>query len=106
MNPETILQNQIRAALSEAVLFRANVGRFYTEDGRPIKIGEPGFPDLHGHRRSDGKAVYIEVKLPGQYPTKKQREMLTALVRSGALVGVARNIEDARGIVKGELRWE
>ena len=51
MNRETVLQNQIRAALSEAgcTVFRRNHGLFYTVDGRPVEIGVDGEEDLSGH---------------------------------------------------------
>ena len=102
MNPETILQNQIRAALSEAVLFRVNVGVFKTADGRTISTGVPvGFPDLFGFRRSDGRAVFIEVKMPGKKPTEKQAAFLDAVRAAGALAGIARSVQDAIEIVEG-----
>ena len=42
-------------------VFRSNVGLFYTQDFRLIRIGTPGFSDLHGHT-PDGRAFYIETK--------------------------------------------
>ena len=104
MNKETILQNKIRAECSDiAVLFRINVGVFSTADGRTISTGVPaGFPDLFGFRRSDGKAVFIEVKTATGRPTKKQTDFINALARSGAISGIARSVEEARGIIKCE----
>ena len=42
MTPEHNIQNRIRAALSPyAVIFRANVGSAYTQDGRYFSTGLP-----------------------------------------------------------------
>ena len=48
MNPETVLQNRIRAALSKrGIVLRLNSGVFYTADGRRVGSGmPPGTPDL------------------------------------------------------------
>lgn len=100
MNSETILQNKIREQCSDiAVLFRVNTGVFSTADGRRISTGVPvGFSDLVGFRRRDGKAVFIEVKTATGRPTKKQLEFLESVRRAGALAGIARSVEEARGI--------
>lgn len=64
MTEEHKIQNQIRISLSDrCTLFRVNVGKAYTKDGRYFDTGVPkGFSDLFGFRKSDGKAVFIEVK--------------------------------------------
>ena len=61
---EIDIQNSIRLALSrKCVIFRANVGVFSTADGRTVSTGLPkGFSDLFGYRKSDCKAVFIEIK--------------------------------------------
>jgi Rad3-related DNA helicase len=48
-----------------------------------------------GHRISDGRALYIEVKLPGEEPREDQRKFLDAMRRTGAIAGVAHSIEEA-----------
>lgn len=64
MTPEHRIQNEIRLALADScILFRMNVGTGYTHDGRYFSTGVPkGFSDLFGFRKSDGRAVFIEVK--------------------------------------------
>ena len=52
-----------------------------------------------GHRISDGRAIYIEVKLPGEQPRDDQRRFLNAMRNSGAIAGVAHSIEEALEIV-------
>lgn len=99
MNKETILQNQIIAALCEQGCYAENhtVGRFYTEYGGTVRVGVPGQADIYGHR-GDGKAFYIEVKLPGQHPRPEQRTFLEAMRRSGAISGCAHSVEEALAI--------
>lgn len=105
MNRETVLQNQIRAALSEAgcTVFRRNHGLFYTVDGRPVEIGVDGEADLSGHT-SNGMAWYIEVKLPGETPRKDQQRFLEAMIAGGALAGCAHTVKEALEIVAGRRK--
>lgn len=96
------LQNEIRLALSDiCVLFRINVGGAYTEDGRWFSSGVPkGYSDLSGVRRSDGRAVFIEVKTPTGRIRPEQRDFIEAMQKCGALAGFARSIEEAKRIVE------
>lgn len=96
------LQNEIRLALSDrCVLFRINVGGAYTEDGRWFSSGVPkGYSDLSGVRRSDGRAVFIEVKTPTGRIRPEQRDFIAAMQKCGALAGFARSIEEAKRIVE------
>ena len=91
------IQNAIRAALAPyAVIFRANVGRMETPDGRYFSTGLPvGFSDLFGFRKSDGKAVFIEVKTTSGRVSQDQRHFLTEVRKAGAIAGVCRSPEDA-----------
>lgn len=89
------VQNRIRAALAPyAVIFRANVGRMQTPDGRYFSTGLPvGFSDLFGFRRSDGKALFIEVKTERGRASEKQKQFLSKMREYGAIAGVARSEE-------------
>lgn len=72
---EADLMRAIMVALSADGHFvaRANVGLFFTKDGRPVKTGLPvGFSDVFGHRESDVRAFYLEVKTPDAKPTSKK----------------------------------
>lgn len=95
------IQNEIRVALAPyAVIFRCNVGRGYTQDGRYFSTGLPaGFPDLFGVRRSDGKAIFIEVKKPGRKPTQKQLDFIEAIKMHGAVAGICHSTEEAINLV-------
>lgn len=101
MTQEHSIQNDIRNCTADiAVLFRANVGSGQTYDGRYFSTGLPnGFSDLFGFRRSDGRAVFIEVKAPGGRVRSEQVRFIEKMREYGALAGVARSVEDAREII-------
>lgn len=102
MNAETSLQNKIIVALCERGCYAVNhtVGKFYTEYGAEVKIGVPGESDVWGHR-PDGRAFYVEVKLPGEKPRKNQLDFIEAMKRTGAIAGWATSIPEALEIVFG-----
>ena len=102
MNPETKLQNRIIAALcaNGCVARNHTVGQFYTKYGGTVNIGHHGEADIWGHRISDGKAFYIEVKLPGEFPRTDQLDFLEAMRNTGALAGWCTSIEGALKIVE------
>lgn len=101
MNPETKLQNEIIVALCQngCVARNHTVGQFFTKYGGVVNIGHHGEADIWGHRISDGRAFYIEVKLPGEQPREDQEKFLAAMARTGALSGCAHSIEEALDIV-------
>ena len=105
MNKETILQNQIIVALCKngCVARNHTVGQFYTKYGGIVNIGHHGESDITGHRRSDGRAIYIEVKLPGEHPREDQKKFLQAMANTGAIAGVAHTVEEALEIVKSTV---
>lgn len=102
MNQETVLQNQIIAALcaSGCVARNHTVGNFWTGYGGRVNVGNHGDADIWGHRISDGKALYIEVKLPGEHPRPDQQKFLDAMARTNALAGCAHSVEEALRIVE------
>ena len=65
-----------------------------------MNIGRQGEADVWGHRISDGKAFYIEVKLPGEEPRPDQERFLEAMAAAGAITGVAHSVKEALEIVK------
>lgn len=103
MTEEHRIQNEIRLALSDTcMIFRVNVGKGYTPDGRYFDTGVPkGFSDLFGFRKSDGRAIFIEVKTPTGKPTREQAKFLSAMRNSGAIAGVCRSAEDAINLING-----
>ena len=81
------------------IVHRTNSGTYYTEDGRPVRIGIPGMSDLQGHR-PDGRCFYLEVKKPGQKPRENQQRFLSAMRKSGAIAGWADSVEKAVEVVE------
>lgn len=63
-----------------------------------MNIGHHGESDIMGHRISDGRALYIEVKLPGEEPREDQQKFLDAMRRTGAIAGCAHSVEEALAI--------
>lgn len=104
MTDEHIIQNQIRIALSEqCVIFRVNVGTGFTKDGRYFNTGVPvGFSDLFGFRKSDGKAIFIEVKTAKGKATLKQKQFIQQMKSNGAIAGICRSPQDALNLIKGD----
>lgn len=104
MMEEHAIQNCIRIALSPyATVFRANVGKVFTPDGRFFDTGLPkGFSDLFGFRHSDGRIFFIEVKTPAGRVSSEQKNFIEQMRRSGAIAGVARSAEDALKIIQEE----
>ena len=97
---ETEIQNQIRLGCTDiAVLFRINVYKGKTESGRYIKTAIEGYSDLSGFRKSDGKAVFIEVKTENGVVSPEQENFIRVAQSFGCLSGFARSVEDARKII-------
>ncbi|AZF91128.1 Holliday junction resolvase [Streptococcus phage CHPC951] len=104
MVTESLIQNQIRVELSKAgyTVFRINVGKVRMADGRWFDTGAPkGFCDLFGFRQ-DGQIFFIEVKNEKGRLRDDQKKFMEAMKKRGALVGVARSVEDAMRIVDGK----
>lgn len=68
-----------------------------------MNVGNHGEADIWGHRCSDGRALYIEVKLPGEHPREDQKKFLNAMAATGAIAGVAHSVEEALEIVKSTM---
>lgn len=85
-------------------VFRANVGLFFTKDGRPVRSGLPvGFSDLFGFRASDARAFFLEVKTARGVWTDRQRGFLQAMAGRGAITGIVRSVDEARHLLSDPL---
>lgn len=106
MNEHSI-QNAIRLRLSELgyCVFRANVGRFQTKDGRWFDTGLPrGFSDLFAVK--DGRIYFLEVKTETGRPSEEQLRFLAVMRdRYGCIAEIVRSVDDAVRAV-GETRGE
>lgn len=108
---ETNIQNRIMSGCSDiALLARIPAGQYYAgklQDGivtnpRPVRVAFTGYPDLSGHRLSDGRAVYIEVKTDTGRVRPEQERFITVAKQNGCLAGVARSVAEAREIIQGD----
>ena len=101
------IQNAIRLRLSELgyCVFRANVGRFQTKDGRWFDTGLPrGFSDLFAVK--DGRIYFLEVKTETGRPSEEQLRFLAVMRdRYGCVAEIVRSVDDAVRAV-GETRSE
>ena len=104
---EAAIQDSIRVALAQAgyIVFRANVGKVRTADGRFFDAGLPvGFPDLFGYKPENGKIFFIEVKTKTGRRRKDQVNFANRLKNKNVIYGVARSAEEAVKIVKNERK--
>lgn len=105
MTTEHDIQSNIQVALSKRghTVFRINVGKVRTADGRWFDTGTPrGFSDLCGFRKGDARMFFVEVKNEKGRVRDDQKTFLNTVTRKGALGGVARSVEDAIAIVEEE----
>lgn len=104
---EQATQDGIRVALAQAgyIVFRANVGKVKTADGRWFDSGLPsGFPDLFGYKPENGKIYFIEVKTKSGRRRKDQVAFANGLRNKQCIYGVARSADEAVTIVRDELK--
>ena len=104
---EAAIQDSIRVALAQAgyVVFRTNVGKVKTADGRFFDTGLPsGFPDLIGFKPENGRIFFIEVKTPVGRRRKDQVIFANGLRNKNVIYGVARSADEAVTIVRDELK--
>ena len=104
---EQSIQDSIRVSLAQAgyIVFRTNVGKVKTADGRWFDTGLPsGFPDIMGFKPENGKIYFIEVKTPVGHRRKDQINFANFLRDKVAIYGVARSAEEAVTIVRDELK--
>ncbi len=76
---------------------------YHIPDSR--KASSAGFPDLVMVHPQFG-TIFVELKMPGKYPRKDQREWLTALVHSGEKVFVwwPKDWADIKQVLQGAWR--
>lgn len=104
---EQVIQDSIRVALAQAgyIVFRTNVGKVKTADGRWFDTGLPnGFPDLMGYKPNNGRIFFIEVKTAIGHRRRDQVDFSNGLRNKNVIYGVARSAEEAVKIVRDELK--
>ena len=104
---EQALQDAIRVKLAQAgyVVFRTNVGKVKTADGRWFDTGLPtGFPDLMGYKPENGRVFFIEVKTKTGKRRKDQVLFANGLRDKNVIYCVARSAYEAVTAVRDELK--
>ena len=100
-NSEHSIQNAIRLELSKHgfCVFRTNVGKVKTADGRWFDTGLPkGFSDLTAIK--DGRVYFLEVKTPtGRIRPEQEKFLAVMKDRYGCVAGVVRSVQDALEVV-------
>lgn len=105
MTEEHKIMNEIRIALSEigCIVFRVNVGKGRTFDGRYFDTGVPvGFSDLFGVM-PNGRAFFVEVKTKMGRASQAQINFLQAMKNNGAVAGICRSAEEAKNLIQGGI---
>lgn len=108
MAKEQEIQKKILAELdrhafvSWAYITCAGTVKGYT-GGRPFRIGPNGLLDILGQLR-DGRLFSIEVKRPGQEPTKEQYAMIDKINNNGGVAGWATSKEEGLAII--DRAWD
>lgn len=99
---ESDLMRKIMVELSRRGhgVHRAQVGLFYTADGRPVQIGDKYHSDLYGDRYPDGKAFYLEVKTDHGRTTEGQERFLEVKRARGCIAGVVRSADEAINLIE------
>jgi hypothetical protein len=86
--------------LPHVVLWRNNTGTFRTESGGMMRTGLcVGSADLIGILAPMGRFLALEVKRPGEKPTKEQELFLELVRKSGGVAAVVHSVEEALAVV-------
>lgn len=96
VNNEADLMNAVRTKLSSLGfrVFRVNVGKIKTKDGRYFSTGLPvGFSDLLALK--DGRAFFLETKMKPKKPTDAQLNFILQMRNIGCIAGVVYSVEEA-----------
>jgi hypothetical protein len=83
-----------------ALVWRINSGAYKMPDGRFVRFGFVGCPDIQG-MLVGGRTFMIEVKSSRGRLTDDQEFVLAKVRANGGVSGVARSIDDALAIVEG-----
>lgn len=102
-SPERLVQKAIQDAFRlkfQIALVHVDAGAAGMRQGQAAGAGgysatPAGFPDLVGVIPPHGRAIYIEVKAPGNKPTDLQTRFLAALAAKGAVAFWADSVDSA-----------
>ena len=104
---ENRIQSEIMIELSKRghKVFRANAGKVQdARTGTWIKLLPRGFSDLFGFK-SDGTAIFIEVKTPVGKLRPEQIKFRDAVMEYPVIYGVARSAQEAVDIIENGKKY-
>ena len=104
---ENRIQSEIMVELSKRghKVFRANAGKVQdARTGTWIKLLPRGFSDLFGFK-SDGTAIFIEVKTPVGKLRPEQIKFRDAMLKHPVIYGVARSATEAVDIIENGAKY-
>ena len=104
---ENRIQSEIMVELSKRghKVFRANAGKVQdARTGTWIKLLPRGFSDLFGFK-SDGTAIFIEVKTPVGKLRPEQIKFRDAVMEYPVIYGVARSAQEAVDIIENGSKY-
>ena len=107
MKSENRIQSEILIALSQRGhrVWRSNAGKLQdARTGTWIKLLPRGFSDLFGFK-SDGTAIFIEVKTPVGKLRPEQIKFRDAVMEYPVIYGVARSAQEAVDIVENGSKY-
>lgn len=106
-------ERDVQKAIQQAFKARHNIVLVHVDPGAGRQNGggrysalPAGFPDLVGVIPPTGRAIYIEVKAPGNKPTTIQIQMLELLRDKGAIAMWADSVDSALCQLKDQLSTE
>lgn len=86
-------------------MWRANAGKIQdARTGTWIKLLPKGYSDTFGVRK-DGKALFIEVKKPGEKLRPEQINFRDAVLNLPVIYGVARSAAEAVEIIENGAKY-
>ena len=104
---ENRIQSEIMVELSKRghKVWRANAGKVQdARTGTWIKLLPRGFSDLFGFK-SDGTAIFIEVKTPVGKLRPEQIKFRDAVMEYPVIYGVARSAQEAVDIIENGSKY-
>lgn len=99
---EKVIQGEIMHALSMngCTVFRTNAGKVRLANGGVVELLPKGHPDIAGFRKSDGKALYVEVKNRKGRLRDEQIKFGKFLSQYPVIYGVCRSAEEALALIE------
>lgn len=83
---------------------RLNAGAYKTDDGRFIRFGFVGCPDLWAMLKG-GRLCCLEVKQPGQKATEAQAVFLDMVRAGGGVAAVVSSVDMAAAVLAEQGAW-